>query len=259
MALAGAHETAAGRVGIMSEVSVVVPARNEEKLLPRCLSALRQQEAGDFEIIVVDSASTDDTKKIARSFGARVIRLEEPGVARARQAGFEAADGDIIVSTDADAISSPDWLQQIVAPFADPAVVGVFGTIELTGKRLWTSLGHTFFSGFQAVNLRVGRPLFCGPNFAVRRDAFLEVDGFRVNGEYPDEAEDVILAQKIKERGKIVFQMRNKVIVSSRRLDKGQGLRYTGHHAGVYFKVCWFGNLGRGKSRQLRLDKRPHQ
>ena len=226
----------------MKRVSVVVPARNEEKLLPRCLSALQQQEFGNFEIIVVDSASTDRTQQVARESGARVVRVDEPGVARARQVGFDAAKGDIIVSTDADAIYKPDWLQRIVAPFADPAVVGTFGTIELTGKRLWTSLGHTLFSGFQAANLRVGHPLFCGPNFAVKKDAFHDVDGFRLNGEYPEEAEDVLFAQKLKKRGKIVFLPGNKVIVSSRRLEKGQGLRYTGHHAGVYLKVCWFGN-----------------
>ena len=240
----------------MSRASVVVPARNEEELLPRCLSALRKQEFDDFEIIVVDSASTDHTRQVAESFGARVIRLEEPGVARARQAGFEAATGKIIVSTDADAISNPDWLQRIIAPFNDLAVIGTFGTIELTGQRIWTRLGHAFFSGFQAANLRLGHPLFCGPNFAVRKEAFLDVDGFRVNGEYPKEAEDVLLAQKLKKRGKIVFLPGNKVIVSSRRLDKGQGLRYTGHHAGVYLKVCWLGNARRGKPRQLRPDQR---
>jgi len=226
-------------VSIMKNVSVVVPARNEEELLPRCLFALRQQEFGNFEIVVVDSASTDDTQQVARSFGARVIRLEEPGVGRARQAGFDAAEGDVIVSTDADAICKPDWLQRIVAPFADSAIVGTFGTIELTGQRIWTRLAHALFSAFQAANLRVGHPLFCGPNFAVKKDAFRDVDGFRANGEFPDEAEDVLLAQKLKKRGKIVFLSGNKVIVSSRRLDKGQGLRYTGHHVGVYFKVCW--------------------
>ncbi|HDL84816.1 MAG TPA: glycosyltransferase family 2 protein [Candidatus Acetothermia bacterium] len=241
----------------MNRVSVVVPARNEEDLLPRCLFALRQQTHENFEIIVVDSASTDNTQQVARSFGARVIRLEEPGVGRARQAGFDGATGDIIVSTDADAICKPDWLQRIVAPFADQAVVGTFGTIKLTGQPIWTRLGHALFSGFQAANLRVGHPLFCGPNFAVRKNAFRDVDGFRVEGEYPDEAEDVRLAQKLKKRGKILFLPHNKVIVSSRRLDKGQGLRYTGHHAGVYLKVCWLGSVKRGKSRQLRLDQRP--
>ncbi|MEA3239277.1 MAG: glycosyltransferase [Candidatus Bipolaricaulota bacterium] len=240
----------------MTSVSVVVPARNEEELLPRCLSALRQQQFDDFEIVVVDSASTDRTRQVAQSFGARVIRVEEPGVGRARQAGFEAATGDIIVSTDADAISKPDWLQQTVVPFTNPLVIATFGSIELTGQRIWTRLGYAIFSGFQAVNLRVGRPLFCGPNFAVRKNTFLDVDGFKVNGEFPDEAEDVQLAQKLKKRGKIVFLPGNKVIVSSRHLDKGQGLRYTGHHLGVYLKVCWLGSAIQETSRRLHLDHR---
>ena len=235
------------RVFDMTKVSVVIPARNEEKLLPRCLSSLRQQTLPNFEIVVVDSASTDNTQQVAESFGARVIRLEEPGVGRARQAGFDAAEGDIIVSTDADAITKPDWLQRIVTPFVDPGVVGTFGSIELTGQRIWTHPAYAFFTGFQAVNLRVRRPLFCGPNFAVRRDAFRDVDGFRIDGKYPLEAEDVELAQKLRKTGKIVFLPRNKVIVSSRRLDKGQALRYTGHHAGVYFKLCWFRSPVRGK------------
>lgn len=229
-----------GRMCIMKRVSVVVPARNEEKLLPRCLFALRQQKYDDFEIIVVDSASTDHTQQVARSFGARVVRVNDPGVGLARQAGFEATTGEIIVSTDADTVTDPNWLKQIVAPFADQSVVGTFGTIELTGQRIWTRLGHALFSSFQAANLQVGRPLFCGPNFAVRKDVFLAVNGFMVDGEYPGEAEDMRLAQKLKKRGKIVFLPNNKVIVSSRRLDNGQGLRYTGHHAGVYLRVCWF-------------------
>ncbi len=241
----------------MNRVSVVVPARNEEELLPRCLFALRQQKLDDFEIIVVDSASTDHTQQVAESFGARVVRLEEPGVARARQAGFEAATGEIIVSTDADSVFEPSWLQCIVAPFDDPFVVGSFGTIELTGQQIWTRLGHVLFSGFQAINMRVGHPLFCGPNFAVRKDVFLDINGFKVDGNLPGEAEDVLLAQKLKKRGKIVFLPRNKVIASSRRLDKGQGLRYTGHHAGVYLRVCWLGKLRGARPQQLRLDRRP--
>jgi len=59
----------------MKRVSLVVPARNEEKLLPRCLFALHQQKFDDFEIIVVDSASTDHTQQVARSFGVRVVTL----------------------------------------------------------------------------------------------------------------------------------------------------------------------------------------
>jgi glycosyltransferase involved in cell wall biosynthesis len=221
-------------------ISVVIPARNEEELLPGCLSALRRQEADEFEIVVVDSASTDRTREVAQSFGARVIRLNEPGVARARQAGFEAATGDIIVSTDADAVCQPDWLQKITEPFRNQDIVAVFGTIELDGKSIWMRLGRNVYPWFQAINIKMGHPLFCGPNFAVTKDIFKKVDGFRINGKYPDEAEDVLFAHKIKTKGKIVFLPDSRVIVSSRRLDNGQGLHYTTHHFGVYLNVCWF-------------------
>lgn len=223
-----------------TRISVVVPARNEEELLPDCLSSLSGQVLETFEIVVVDSASTDRTGDIARSFGARVIQLEQPGVARARQAGFEAAHGDIIVSTDADAVCSPNWLQQITAPFSDSDVTAAFGTIELDGNSIWKRIGRTLYPWFQAVNMKIGHPLFCGPNFAVTKKAFTQVDGFRINGRYPGEAEDVLFAHKLAGIGRrIVFLPDSKVTVSSRRLEKGQGLRYTSHHLGVYLSVCW--------------------
>ena len=80
-------------------ISIVIPARNEEKLLPDCLGSLRNQDyPGDYEIIVVDNGSTDATADIARSFGAKVIAANAEGsVFYARQAGADAARGDIII------------------------------------------------------------------------------------------------------------------------------------------------------------------
>lgn len=231
----------------MTRISVVVPARNEEERLPRCLAALRCQSLSDFELIVVDSASTDRTGEVARCFGTRVVRVEEPGVARARQAGFEVAQGEIIVSTDADAIPSSDWLECLVAPFCDPEVVGTFGTLHFTRGGLLAEFGHALFSVFQRANYHFERPLFCGPNFAVSKGAFYAVDGFKRADGYPREAEDVRLALKIREMGKIVFLHDLPMVVSARNLEKGRALRYTTHHIGVYLKVCWLERLTRKK------------
>jgi len=234
-------------VSNMTRISIVVPARNEEERLPRCLAALCCQSLSDFELIVVDSASTDRTGEVARDFGARVVRVEEPGVARARQAGFEEAQGEIIVSTDADAIPSSDWLERLVAPFCDPEVVGTFGTLHFTRGGLLSEVGHALFSVFQRANYHSGRPLFCGPNFAVSKGAFHTVDGFKRGDGYPGEAEDVRLALKIREMGKIVFLHDLPMVVSVRNLEKGRALRYTIHHIGVYFRVCWLERLTRKK------------
>ena len=222
------------------KISVVIPARNEEEYLPRCLRALARQTVPELEVIVVDSASADRTGTVARAFGARVIRVDEPGVGRARQAGFTAARGDVILSTDADAAPPREWAARLSAPFADPAVVGSYGTLLLTGAWGISGFARSFFPWFQGLNYRLGRPLFCGPNFAVRADAFHSVGGFRVDGDYPHEAEDVQLAFKLARAGKIVFLRDVVVPVSARRFQGSEGWRYTGHHAGNYLRLFWF-------------------
>ncbi len=235
----------ADKLSPVMKISVVIPARNEEEFLPVCLRALIHQTVQDFEVIVVDSASADQTSTVARAFGARVIRLNEPGVGLARQVGFAAAHGEIILSTDADAVPPPDWVERLSAPLIDPRVVGSYGTLLLIGAKGLSGFARSFFPWFQGLNARLGRPLFCGPNFGVRADAFQAVGGFRVDSGYPREAEDVQLAFKLTKQGKVVF-LRNLVVpVSARRFRGSEGLRYTGHHVGNYLRLFWFERLHR--------------
>jgi len=222
-----------------ADVSVVIPARNEEARLPECLARLRGQSLPGLEIIVVDSASTDRTGTVARALGARVIRLEQPGVGLARQTGFDAASRRIIVSTDADALPSRDWIERLVEPFRDPATVCSFGTIRLSGDGVFVAIGHGLFRSFQRVNLLLGRPICCGPNFAVRESAFHDVGGFAVGQTYPNEAEDVRLALKLRSVGKVVFLHDLSMDVSARSLAGGRAVKYIAHHTGVYLRVCW--------------------
>jgi glycosyltransferase involved in cell wall biosynthesis len=222
-----------------ADVSVVIPARNEEARLPECLARLREQSLPGFEIIVVDSASADRTSAVAHALGVRVVRLEQPGVGLARQAGFDAASRRIIVSTDADALPSRDWIERLVEPFRDSATVCSFGTIRLSGAGALVAIGHSLFRAFQRVNLLLGRPICCGPNFAVRKSAFHSVGGFAVGQTYPNEAEDVRLALKLRSVGRIVFLHDLAMDVSARSLAGGQALKYIAHHTGVYFRVCW--------------------
>jgi len=104
----------------MVKISVIIPAFNEEKLLPRCLESLRNQDYEDeYEIIVADNGSTDDTAGIAREFGAKVVSCpNRRGVFHARQAGADAACGDIIAQADADTIYPRGWLRRIANQFA---------------------------------------------------------------------------------------------------------------------------------------------
>lgn len=223
-----------------ADVSVVIPARNEQERLPECLRRLRLQTLTGFEILVVDSASTDATSDVAAAAGARVLRVDRPGVGLARQTGFDAVRRAIIVSTDADALPAADWLERLIAPLQDPSIICAYGTIQLSASGRLVAIGHALFRAFQRVNLILGRPICCGPNFAVRAEAFRAVGGFAAGNELPNEAEDVQLAMKLRAIGRVVYLPRLGMDVSARSFAGRKAATYIAHHARVYFRVCWF-------------------
>jgi len=111
-------------------VSIIIPARNASRTIARCVQAVLAQKSftRPYEVIVVDDGSDDVTAAIANGFGVRVIRLEEGmGPAAARNAGAAVAKGEILVFTDADCEPESNWLEEMIRPFEDPAVVGVRG------------------------------------------------------------------------------------------------------------------------------------
>jgi len=203
-------------------ISIVIPARNEEKLLPDCLRSLRNQTyQGNFEIIVVDNGSTDRTNAIAQKFGARVIPANEvKSVFYARQIGADAAQGDIIVQADADTIYPAPWLQRIADRFAaNPKPVAVAGRffyrenftwawIELFARNILNILFTTFF----------GQPLFVsGATFAFRRRAFVAAGGYR---DLSYSADQYGIAGRLKRLGKVLYDPHLRVITSARSVRK---------------------------------------
>ena len=103
-------------------LSVVVCTHDRPEDLQRCLAALAALE-DPVEVVVVDSASR---VAVGPLDGVRLIRLEEPGLSRARNAGLAAATGDLVAFVDDDAAVARDWARRIVEPFSD-ADVGCVG------------------------------------------------------------------------------------------------------------------------------------
>ena len=205
-------------------ISVVIPAYNEEQYLHRCLAALARQTypAGRFEVIVVDNGSTDATAEIARRYGVRVVTEPRKGVAHARQAGFAAARGAIIASTDADTVVPPFWVARIAEYFrADPALGAVYGPVHWPDGRQMEQLlvRYPVTWGLWASN-RVRRSLWWGSNFAVRREVFWEAGGFPVQWG-AGSGEDTDLARRVRRIAPVRFDPDLVVYASSRRVREG--------------------------------------
>ncbi|MBA4102235.1 MAG: glycosyltransferase, partial [Arthrobacter sp.] len=95
-----------------AEVTAVVPARNAEHMLPRCLEALRQ--SGVAEIIVVDGRSTDATVAIARAAGARVVSDEGRGLPWARTFGVRNSGTRWVLLVDSDVVFGPTGVADLL-------------------------------------------------------------------------------------------------------------------------------------------------
>src|SRR4051794_39692059 len=113
----------------MSDISVVVPTRNRAGRLRALLESLAAQPA--HEVIVVDNASSDDTQAVVADAGVRGIRLPEPmGPAVARNRGWRAARGELVVFTDDDVVAQPGWLNAIAAAHARDREAVIQGRTE---------------------------------------------------------------------------------------------------------------------------------
>lgn len=217
-------------------ISVVVPAFNEESLLAQCLDSLKKQSYRDFEIIVV-AGGNDRTSAIAKSFGTIVVSQDQKGIAKARQKGFSVARGEIIASTDADAIVPEDWLHHIQDLFErHPAAISIAGHFQLydgpSFVRFWIKISLILMP----VILKTAPWLwnFGGANFAVKTETFNKLGGFDLNRDF---GEDIDLCRRLRKYGKVIFAPSLVVRVSGRAFAKDKlGLKSLINYLGVLFR-----------------------
>lgn len=194
--------------------SVIMPARNESDVLARTIESIMEQDfCGDWEVIVVDDRSTDETPLVLQQLSLRFPRLRVITVTEkhpkspkknALALGIKASSHDIIVTTDADCVYDPAWLRTMLAHFDESvgvvAGLTVFDLPAHAHKPIWQKIQWLdfFVQNFlaaAAVGLKM--PASCnGSNLAYRRSVYNQIEGFGRSGHVVS-GDDVLFAQRV--------------------------------------------------------------
>jgi glycosyltransferase involved in cell wall biosynthesis len=197
-------------------VSVIIPAFNEQDYLPQLIKALHNQSYENIEIIISDNASTDKTAEVAKSMGARVIRVEEKNLSLVRNKGAEIANGEILFFLDSDSLPENYYVEKMVKELKGRVVLahgGVCCYDSLAHGSYWT-LNRWFKPRFYIS----GRNGVC-----IWKKSFWQVNGYSINVN-PMEGgrEDLDLGWKVfKKFGFFAIKSKPRVLIgSSARREK---------------------------------------
>ncbi|MCX6121392.1 MAG: glycosyltransferase [Ignavibacteriales bacterium] len=217
--------------GFQPMVSVIIAARDEDKSIGQCLQSLVQQTylTNKYEIIIVDDGSQDNTASIVRSFSERYSNVHllslpvgtERGTGRkpfAIAKGINQATGEIILTTDADCIVPPRWIEIMANHFEDNITLVAGPVAEQGSANFFSKLEQLEFLGLittAAGLIGSGRPIICnGANLGYRKNAFNSVGGFGDNGSSND---DESLMNRMVQRkiGRIAFAPESDAVITT--------------------------------------------
>lgn len=177
------------------DISVIVPAHNEEKYVRRCIESIRQADAcfkGTTEIVVVCNRCTDRTREIALECGAKIVINEDRCIALVRNAGIKESGGEIIVTIDCDNRMTPGTLAEIYAKIKSGKYIGGGAPIRFERESFPLMLNdYMCRAGFKATGIYAGI-IWAG------RETFDAVGGFVDKRSM----EDIATAKAIKDYGK---------------------------------------------------------
>ncbi len=191
-------------------VSIIVPVRNRPQEIRACLTSLLSLSypEGKREIIVVDDASDDETPNVVEAFPVTLHRMRERhGASSCRNWGARHSHGEILCFLDSDCLADAAWLDELLPVFRNPAVAAVGGLVDSHDDRTvldrYEKVKSSLHMGSHPTDSSMGNRFFYLPacNFAVRREMFFDVGGFRESLEV---GEDVDLCWRITNEGGIV-------------------------------------------------------
>ncbi|GAC1417020.1 MAG: hypothetical protein NVS1B13_11020 [Flavisolibacter sp.] len=217
------------QISFQPKVSILIPAYNEEKYIAQTLSAVMEQDYPDYEIIVVNNASSDKTKDVVEKFihstkdAERKIKLlyeGRKGTQFARECGRKAALGAIIAQLDADCVPGKNWLSLGVGFMKNNvvAITGPYFYYDSSLKiKIITLLTSVLFLKFinQLVQLAHRGGIIIGGNAFIKADVLEKVDGY--NTALTFYGDDADIALRVSAFGQIKFLNKLMINSSSRR------------------------------------------
>jgi glycosyltransferase involved in cell wall biosynthesis len=225
------------------KLSIVIPAYNEEAYLGRCLESVLEQtkkSKREIEVIVVNNASSDETRKVAEGFeDVKIVDEFNKGLVWARKAGYEVSNGDIVANVDSDTILPEKWIEKVFLEFEkDPNLVALSGPYiypEMSAffnmiVKIWYATGLLFHFFNQYVTKKGA--MLQGGNFTIKRTAMDKIGGFDTSIKFYGEDTDV--ACRIAKVGKVKFTFSLPMYTSSRRFA-GDGIIKTAINYGINF------------------------
>ncbi len=185
-------------------VSIVIPNRNGAATIGACLSAAFASRATGFEVVVVDDHSDDGSVEIVRRFPCKLVRLEaHGGVSRARNAGADAASGELLLFVDADCLLHPGALA------AARAAYGARTDLVLGGTYAPVPADEDFYSRFQSAFIHHFETKRAAPDYVAAHAMLVDAGTFRRSGGFVEGAfigvaasvEDVELSHRLRREG----------------------------------------------------------
>ncbi|MBI2099468.1 glycosyltransferase [Candidatus Uhrbacteria bacterium] len=197
-------------------LSIIIPALNEEKYLPKLLRSLQNQSYRDFEVIVADAGSHDWTRRIAHDFGAKIVEGGMPGPGR--NAGAAGAKGNIFLFLDADVVlPDAEFLRKILAEFHRRKLDVATLTVEPLSEKTTDRLMH----GVYNVYLKAVRPFAPhAPGFCIiaRRTSHESISGFDETIVFCEDKDYV--SRSVRAGFKFRILQSEKIQVSVRRFER---------------------------------------
>ncbi len=229
----------------LPRVSVLVCSYNGRNTLHECLDSLIRQDYPDYEVILLDDGSTDDTPEIAARFPTvRYIRQKQLGLSAARNRAAHEATGKVVAYTDSDCVADPTWLKYLVSALVEQQLDGIGGPNVTPPSDRWVAKcvsaspgnpSHVMFDDRHAEHIP-------GCNMAFWRDRLLALGGFDV--QFRQAGDDVDFCWRM--------------------LDAGMRIGYAPaalvwHHRRPTLRAFWRQQRGYGRAEAMLQFKHPER